>query len=121
MGRSFGFVMLIVVLGAGAYIYTKQAAPVGSPASSVIDTIGIQNDLMAMANAERRYFVEQFIERSVLGVLHKVATFGIGHSHQNDLMAMANAERRYFVEHTKYASLDELRRNGDTRIPRRPP
>jgi len=72
--------MLIVVLGAGAYIYTKQAAPVGSPASSVIDTIGIQNDLMAMANAERHYF----------------------------------------VEHTKYASLDVLRRNGDTRIPRRP-
>ena len=72
--------MLIVVVGAGAYIYTKQAAPVGSPASSVIDTIGIQNDLMAMANAERRYF----------------------------------------VEHTKYASLDELRRNGDTRIPTRP-
>ena len=72
--------MLIVVVGAGAYLYTKQAKPVGSPASSLIETIGIQNDLMAMANAERRYF----------------------------------------VEHAKYASLDELRRNGDTNIPTRP-
>src|SRR5207247_10268146 len=80
MGRSLGFVMLIVVVGAGAYLYTKQAKPVGSPASSLIETIGIQNDLMAMANAERRYF----------------------------------------VEHAKYASLDELRRNGDTHIPTRP-
>ena len=80
MGRSLGFVMLIVVVGAGAYLYTKQAKPVGSPASSLIETIGIQNDLMAMANAERRYF----------------------------------------VEHTKYASLDELRRNGDPHIPTRP-
>src|SRR5437016_10974764 len=60
MGRSFGFVMLIVVMGAGAYLYTQQARSVshiGGTASSVIDIVGISNDLMAMADAERRYFV----------------------------------------------------------------
>jgi len=83
MGRSFGFITLIVVVGAGAYLYTKEAGPVsaiGSSAYSVIDSIGIRNDLVAMANAERRYF----------------------------------------VLHAKYASFDELRRNGDTYIPTRP-
>ena len=38
----------------------------------------------------------------------------------NDLMAMANAEKRYWVSHSKYASLDELRSDGDTHIPTRP-
>jgi hypothetical protein len=82
MGRSFGFLTLIIVVGAGTYLYTKEASPVsliGSSASSVVDSIGIRNDLIAIAGAERRYF----------------------------------------VLHAKYASLDELRKNGDTYIPTR--
>ena len=39
---------------------------------------------------------------------------------RSDLMGIANAERRYWVSNAKYASLDELRRNGDTYIPTRP-
>jgi hypothetical protein len=39
---------------------------------------------------------------------------------RSDLMAMANAERRYWVTNSKYASLDELRQNGDTHVPTRP-
>ena len=38
----------------------------------------------------------------------------------NDLTAMANAERRYWAVHSKYATLDELRTDGDTHIPTRP-
>jgi len=38
---------------------------------------------------------------------------------RNDLMAIANAERRYWVINSKYASLDELRTNGDIEIPSR--
>ena len=82
MGRSFGFVILVVVVGAGAYLFTRQAKSVSNitgSSLSVIDVIGIRNDLIAVANAERRYF----------------------------------------VLHAKYASLDELRRNGDTHIPTR--
>ena len=38
---------------------------------------------------------------------------------RNDLLAIANAERRYWATNAKYASLDELRSNGDTPIPSR--
>jgi len=38
---------------------------------------------------------------------------------RNDLLAMANAERRYWAANAKYASLDELRNNGDIPIPSR--
>jgi hypothetical protein len=39
---------------------------------------------------------------------------------RNDLLAIANAERRYWISNSKYASLDELRVNGDIQIPTRP-
>ena len=35
-----------------------------------------------------------------------------------DLIAIANAERTYFATNGKFASLDELRANGDTHITR---
>ena len=62
MGRVFGFVGLLVVLGIGMYIYKQQivatSAPGGATANprATIDVAGVQNDLVAMANAERRRF-----------------------------------------------------------------
>jgi hypothetical protein len=60
MGKAFGLVMLIVVLGAGLYLYTKQAQSVtsvgGSTPTSTIDVTAARNDLLALANAERQYF-----------------------------------------------------------------
>jgi hypothetical protein len=59
MGRSFGFIVLVIVVGAGAYIYTRQAQSltgVGSNPTTTVDVTGVRNDLLAMANAERRYF-----------------------------------------------------------------
>jgi hypothetical protein len=38
---------------------------------------------------------------------------------KNDLTAMAQAERRYWATNAKYASLEELRANGDIHIPTR--
>jgi hypothetical protein len=62
MTRVFGFVGLLLVLGMGAYIYKQQVqgvAAVGgsktNPATTV-DVIGVRNDLVAIANAERRHF-----------------------------------------------------------------
>lgn len=61
MTRVFGFVGLLIVLGVGAYIYKQQiqatSAP-GAPANPVttVDTVGVRNDLIAIANAERRRF-----------------------------------------------------------------
>ena len=83
MGRSFGLVFGLIVVTIGLYLYTRQAqslSDVGYAPTSTVDVIGVRSDLMAIANAERRYW----------------------------------------VSNAKYASLDELRRNGDTYIPTRP-
>jgi hypothetical protein len=83
MGRLFGFASLLAVVGIGLYLYTKDVAsvtPGGAAPTTVVDVTGVRNDLLAIANAERRYF----------------ATNG------------------------KYASLDDLRTNGDIQVPTRP-
>jgi hypothetical protein len=59
MGRVLGFVGLLITVAIGAYIYSKQATSV-SPAAAgnpraTIDLVGVQNDLLAIANAERRH------------------------------------------------------------------
>jgi hypothetical protein len=83
MGRSTGFIGLVIVVAIGGYFYTSQlkqvAANVDGPAAAV----------------------------SIAGV-------------RNDLHAMAQSEQRYAVTHRGYASLDELRTDGDIHVPSRP-
>ena len=61
MSRLFGFLSILVVLGVGMYIYTRQAqsssavAGVNSPKAAVNIT-GVRSDLMTIAQAERGYF-----------------------------------------------------------------
>jgi hypothetical protein len=60
VGRSLGFISLLIVLCVGAWIYTRQAASV-MPAGAgnvraVVDITGVKNDLLAIANAERSEF-----------------------------------------------------------------
>ena len=38
---------------------------------------------------------------------------------RNDLTAMAHAQRRYWALNSRYASMEELRSNGDIQIPSR--
>lgn len=59
MGRAFGFVTLIVVVAAGAYIYMRQTRSVmtagtNSPTATV-DLMGVRSDLLAIAQAERSH------------------------------------------------------------------
>src|SRR5216117_4232104 len=80
MGRGFGLIAGLIVVAIGGLLYSRQLqtlTPGGAAPSSAIDVVGVRNDLMAIANSERRYWV-------------------------------INA---------KYASLDELRENGDIHIP----
>ena len=59
MGRTVGFVGLILVVGIGGYLYmnqTAQVAIVGSNPKTTINVTAVQNDLVALANAERRYW-----------------------------------------------------------------
>ena len=64
MSRSLGFIGLLIVLGIGAYLYMRQTqavTPDGSTATprSTIDVAGVKNDLIALANAERRHFAAE--------------------------------------------------------------
>jgi hypothetical protein len=75
--------MVLIVAAIGAYVYMRQAqsvSAIGTAPNTAIDVTAVRSDLLAMANAERRYW----------------------------------------VSHAKYASLDELRTNGDIHIPSRP-
>jgi hypothetical protein len=82
MGRTFGFLSMIIVAAVGGYFYMQQmqtASPGGKTPKVMIDVTAVRNDLLAIANAERRYW----------------------------------------ATNARYASLDELRSNGDTPIPSR--
>ena len=63
MGRAFGFISLIVVVGIGAYIYMHQTQSVMSAGTSnptaTVDLIGVRNDLLAIAQAERSHQASQ--------------------------------------------------------------
>jgi len=76
--------MLIAVVAAGGYIYTRQATSVteiGSNPQTAVNVTAVRNDLLALANGERRYF----------------------------------------ASNGKYATLEEVRANGDiSSIPTRP-
>ncbi|HKV95159.1 MAG TPA: hypothetical protein VJW20_21620 [Candidatus Angelobacter sp.] len=59
MGRAFGFITLIAVVAAGSWIYMRQTKSVmtagtGNPTATV-DLIGVRNDLLAIAQAERSH------------------------------------------------------------------
>ena len=59
MGRAFGFVALIIVVAAGAYIYMRQTQSVVSPGAgsptATVDLMGVRSDLLAIAQAERSH------------------------------------------------------------------
>jgi hypothetical protein len=82
MGRILSLISIVIVVAVGGYIYTRQAQTVTSIGSNPETTV----DVLAV---------------------------------RNDLMAIANAERRYWATNARYASLDELRANGDIEIPSR--
>ena len=59
MGRTLGFLLLIIVVACGAYVFTKQAQSVtsiGSTPQTTVDVTAVRNDLLAIARAEQNYF-----------------------------------------------------------------
>ncbi len=64
MGRLFGFLSVVIVMGVGMYIYTKQmqstsaAAGANSPKAAITIT-GVRSDLISIASAERRYLASE--------------------------------------------------------------
>jgi hypothetical protein len=59
MGKSFGFLALMIVLGVGLFLYSTEArniAPSDGTPSAVADVTGVRMDLLALANAERIFY-----------------------------------------------------------------
>jgi hypothetical protein len=59
MTRTLGLISVVVVVGIGGYLYTRQTQSVtsiGSNPETTVDVLAVRNDLMAIANAERRYW-----------------------------------------------------------------
>lgn len=57
MGRALGFIGVLIAVGVGAYLYAQQAksvSPNGASPTTIIDTAGVKNDLIAIAGAEQR-------------------------------------------------------------------
>lgn len=59
MGKTFSFLALLAVLVVGAWYYLHQAQGVLSAGTSnptaTVDLIGVRNDLLAIAQAERSH------------------------------------------------------------------
>jgi len=64
MGRAFGFIGTMIVMAVGMYIYSIQLKDTsttgagGSPTGTA-NIVGVKNDLIGIANAERAYFATQ--------------------------------------------------------------
>lgn len=65
MGRAFGFLGTIVTMAIGMYIYSVQVKTLspstggGGNSEEVATIVGVKNDLIGIANAERGYLASQ--------------------------------------------------------------
>jgi hypothetical protein len=64
MSRLFSFISIIIVMAVGMYIYSKQVQSSSAPAGAnspkaAINITGVRTDLMAIAQAERRYLASE--------------------------------------------------------------
>lgn len=88
MSRIFGFVGLLIAAAIGMYIYAQQmqsssaAAGVSNP-QAAISVTGVKNDLVNIAQAERRYYasegkyatLDELIESSYISVARHRAPY----------------------------------------------
>jgi hypothetical protein len=64
MRGAFGLLSLIVAVAIGMFIYSRQAQSVSGSApnanpKTTINVVGVKNDLIAIANAERAFNADQ--------------------------------------------------------------
>jgi hypothetical protein len=64
MGRVFGFLSVVITMAIGMYIYSQQVKTLTpgtgtSNSAEVATIIGVKNDLVGIANAERGYLATE--------------------------------------------------------------
>lgn len=58
MGRAIGFISVLCIAAFGMYYYvgaTKAVSPAHGVPQATVETTGVEQDLLQIANAERRY------------------------------------------------------------------
>jgi hypothetical protein len=58
MGRGFGFIVVVLTMAFGLVYYmkaTQAVSPAHGTPKATVEITGVQQDLLAIANAERRY------------------------------------------------------------------
>ncbi len=61
MSRVIGLLSVVIVLAIGMYIYMRQVqdiSPTGATPKTTVDVVGVKNDLIAIAQAERSYYTQ---------------------------------------------------------------
>ena len=64
MGRMFGFLSVVIVLGVGMYIYSRQAESSSAQSGAnnpraAINITAVRSDLISIATTERRYYATE--------------------------------------------------------------
>ena len=64
MGRALGFLGIVIVMAVGMYLYSIQLKEASAPGGASTPTgtaniMGVKNDLISIANAERGYFATE--------------------------------------------------------------
>ncbi len=62
MSRALGLIGVLIAAAMGFYLYTQQAQTASQGTAKprqTIDIAGVKNDLIAIANAERRYYATE--------------------------------------------------------------
>ena len=64
MGRALGFLGIVIVMAVGMYLYSIQLKNASAPGGAGTPTgtaniVGVKNDLISIANAERAYFATE--------------------------------------------------------------
>ena len=64
MGRALGFLGIVIVMAVGMYLYSVQLKQASAPGGASTPTgtaniMGVKNDLISIANAERGYFATE--------------------------------------------------------------
>lgn len=64
MGKAFGFLSVLIVVGVGLYLYSIQLRTVTAVGGTnnptgAANIVGVKGDLVSIANAERQYYASE--------------------------------------------------------------
>ncbi len=106
MGRAIGFIAVILIAAFGMYYYmtaTKAVSPAHGVPQATVDTAGVEQDLLQIANSERRYWATNNKYAS-LDELISSGELQMGRSTRGAYVYSVDASANSFVAHAHASS-----------------